>query len=532
MLNFIRLQLKLRWGRDRGADKKNAALTGFIGLLVVLVLLALVFVFTFVLLGNVSSATVKQCAIFYITVIEACLTLAGITIQLKRLYRPADLKITARFPITPFRMYIANVFLVFINLCIYSVAVFLPIMTVFAFAAGILDWVMFGKIVLGALFSPVVPFVLSMFISIPVLFVLSFLENRNVIKLVLFIVILAAGFVAYNYLLNILADYFINKNMSADAVGIWGRILLTLDTSRNLSAWLSDIMFLQTAWRAVGLHIALFAVGSAACIALAKPVYDSVRRKILESGNGAFRRRTRCTDRGVFSAMFVHEFKEILRTRTYAYFYLGIAIATPVMVFFCNRLAYEAGTAQVGQGINFGASALVVTAFMAMISSFSAASISREGHTFFITKIIPVSPRRQLTVKGMLNWLVSAGALTVSLIIIASLNFITPSQFAVIALFELTLAGGFVLNGINRNLKKPNVRLRSDGEINEINITVMMLTGLLISAVIGLAAIILPFLIDIRIVYGVLLAFSALYALIHFTVFQCSVQRRYLQIEE
>lgn len=532
MLNFIRLQMKLRWGRDKGADKKNAVLTGIIGFIVILVLLALVFVFTFVLLNNISSVTVKQCAIFYITVIEACLTLVGVSIQLKWLYHPADLKITARFPITPFKMYIANIILVFANLCIYSVAVFLPVMTVFAFAAGVFDWALFGGIVLGAVFSPFVPFVLSMLISIPVLFVMAFLENKNIIKLVLFIAILAAGFVLYDYLLNVLADYFINKNMSSDTVGVWGRILLALDDPWNLSAWLSDIMFLQSAWPAVGIHIAVFAVGSVACIALAKPIYDNVRRKILELGNGAFRRRTRCTDRGVFSAMFVHEFKEILRTRTYAYFYLGIAIATPVMVFFCNRLAYEVGTAQVGQGVNFGASVLVVTAFMSMISSFAAASISREGHRIFITKMIPVSPRRQLTIKGLLNWLVSVGALTISLIIVASLQFITPLQIVVIALVELLLSGGFVLNGLNRNLKRPNVRLRSDGEINEINVTVMMLIGILISAAAGLAAIILPFLIDINIVYLGLLAFSVLYVTIHFIIFQCTVQQRYLRIEE
>lgn len=532
MLEFIRLQMKLRWGRDKGADKKNAVLTGIIGFIVILVLLALVFVFTFVLQGNVSDATAKRISAFYITAIEVCLTLVGVSMLLKMLYRPADMKITARFPITSFKMYIANVILVFLNLCIYSFIAFLPMMTVFAFAAQILDWAIFGGIVLSMLFSPLVPFVLSMLISIPVLFVMSFLENRNIIKLVLFIVILAAGFVLYDYLLNILADYFINKNMNSDTMDVWSRILLTLDTKWNLSAWLSDILFLKSAWIAIGLHIAVFVVGAAACIALAKPVYDSVRRKMLESGNGAFRRRTQCTDRGVFSAMFIHEFKEILRTRTYAYFYLGIAIATPVMVFFCNRLAYEAGMAQVGQGINFGASMLVVTAFMAMISSFSAASISREGHRIFITKMIPVSFRRQLTIKGLLNFLVSVGALTVSLIIIVSLEFITPVQCIIIALVELLLTGGFVLNGLNRNLKRPNVRLCSNGEINEINVTVMMLIGIFISAAVGLMAIILPFFINIIIVYALLFILSALYAVSHFLFFWYTAQSRYEQIEE
>lgn len=532
MFHYIRLQMKLRWGREREADKKNVLLTGVIGAVVILVLLALVWVLTFVLRGNVTGATAERCAVFYITVIEICLTLAGVAMQLKWLYRPADLVIAARFPITPFKMYLANILLVFINLSIYSAAAFLPVMAVYAFAAGVLTWPLLGGIVLGAVLAPFVPFVLSTLICIPVLFAMSFLENRNIVKLVLFILLLAAGFILYDYLLNVLADYFINKNISSDTMGVWGRLLAALDSPWNLSAWLSDAVFLQSAWRAVGILLAVAAAGSLVCIALAKPVYDGVRRKLLETGSGTFGRRTRITGRGVFFAMFVHEFKEILRTRTYAYFYLGITIATPVMVFFCNRLAFETGTAQVGNGINFGASVLVITAFMAMISSFSAASVSREGHQFFITKIIPVPPRKQLAVKGFLNWLVSAGALAVSLIIVASLEFLTPLQTAVTALLELLLAGGFVLNGLNRNLKKPNIRLRSDGEINEINITVVMLIGILISAAAGLAAIIIPFFVDISIVYMLLVALAAVYAAVHLILFLVTANGRYGLIEE
>ena len=532
MFEFIRLQMKLRWGRDRGADKKNAVLTGFIGAVVILVLLALIYVFTLVLCGNVPEATAERCAAFFSTAIEACLTFAGVAMMLKWLYRPADLKIAARFPITPFRMYVANVILAFIHLFLYSAAVYLPVMTVCALAAGALSWPAFGGIVLGALLSPFVPFVLSMLISVPVLFCMAFLENRNIVKLILFIAVLAGGFVLYNYLLTVLADYFLNKNMSAETTGVWSEILTALDTPWNLSSWLGGLVSLRSPWQAVGLHFAVLIAGAAAGVALAKPVYDSVRRRMLESESGAFRRRTRCTDRGVFSAMFAHEFKEILRTRTYAYFYLGIAVATPVMVFFCNRLAFETGTAQIGQGINFGASVLVISVFMAMISSFAAASVTREGHRFFLTKIIPVSPRRQLAIKGTLNWLVSAGALAISLAVILSLDFVTPAQAAVIGLPELLLAGGFVLNGLNRNLKRPNIRLRPDGEINEFNITVMMLTGILLSAAAGLAALVLPFFMADGAVYAVLLALSAVYAASHLAIFLCTAKRRYELIEE
>ena len=235
--------------------------------------------------------------------------------------------------------------------------------------------------------------------------------------------------------------------------------------------------------------------------------------------------------RSAAAAMFRHQFKEILRTRSYAYFYLGIAVTTPVMVFFCNRLVNEVGEAQLGEIVNFGASVLVMTAFMGLISAFSAAAVSMEGERFYITKIVPVSYRAQLAVKGALNLAVSFGALLVSCVIVASLGFVSIGQTLIIGATEFVLAAGFVLNGLNLNVANPNVKPKANGEIDEINVSFMMFIGVFISAAAGALAIILPFFWDIAWVYLLLAGVALVYAGVNLIVFILTASKRYARIE-
>ncbi len=531
MLAFIRMQMKLRWGRESGGDKKSLILSGVVAAVTVAVSLALIYVLTSVLGANVSSGD-KSVLVLFITVIEIALIVSGIGMQIRWLYKPSDLKITAQFPLSPFKMFAANLVLVYINLQIYAAVLMIPVLTVASAALGIFGWKFALGLIVAAVLAPMVPFALSAVLSLPVMYMLSVLENRNIIKLAIFVVVLAGFFVLYNFVLTFLADYFIYKNVT-DSGGVWENVLSALASPFNLSEQIGRVILFEglSAAAAAGIVVGASVLLSAAGVALAKPVYERVRRRLLESGERTFTRRSSVTDRGVFAAMFGHEFKEIVRTRVFAYFYLGVAVATPVMVFFCDRLVSDVGAAQLGEGVNFGASMLVIAAFMALINAFSAASLSREGEKFFITKLIPVPYRTQLLIKGLVNLIVSAGALVISVVVIVSLGFVTAAEAAVIAAAGLLLSCGFVLNGLNLNLANPSIRVRSDGGFNEANVTLMMVIGLFLSAAVGIAAIVLPFFIAEWLAYLAAAAVALLYAGANFVVFWFTAQKKYAAVE-
>ena len=532
MLNFIRLQLKLKWGINKNNSKVNAILTTLAALLAIAIALALVFGLSFVLKASIG-VNAPRLATLYLTIIMIGLTIVAINMQINRLYHPKDINITARFPLSSFKIFLSNVILNYIDLLIYSAVLLLPILLVFGWAMNYLTITYFFGIILGILFTPLIPFGLSIFIAIPIMFINSLLKKQNVIKLILFILFLAGCFYLYYVILQNLATFFIHRNWEEGTLEIWKSIIDNLNVAYNPANYISNIIFYKDFWIAVLIILGVSLVLIIGGIVLARLIYNYIRRKELDGGSVASKRYTKINAHNSSRAILWHTFKEILRTKSYFYFYLGVAISSPVMVFFSERLVSLVGKAQLGSDINFGISILVVSVFMAMIGSFSATILSIEGKNFYITKLVPVSYRRQLLLKGLLNVLVSIGALLVSAIVFIALEFINPLELTILLISQIILVIGIVFNGINLNLANPNLKPKANGEAEEINVTYMLLIGLVIAAIEGGLSIILPRLetIDNTLIYLSLIGISLVYALINALIFWFTVNKRYQKIE-
>ena len=172
MSEFIRLQLKLKWGFNRNNSKKNAIMTAAAALLASAVALALVYGLAFVLDSTIE-VTAKRLSVLFLTILMLGLTVAATGMQINRLYRPGDLNITARFPLSPFKVFVSCLILNYINLSIYSTVLFVPVMLVFGWAMKCITFVYGTGIILGIIFMPLIPFGLSVFLAIPIMYVNS-----------------------------------------------------------------------------------------------------------------------------------------------------------------------------------------------------------------------------------------------------------------------------------------------------------------------------------------------------------------------
>lgn len=532
MHEYIRLQLKLKWGYNRNNDKKSAVMTIFASLIAVAIALALVWGLTFVLRFSLEVSAKRLCVLF-LTVIMAGLTVAAVGMQIRRLYKPGDLLIAARFPLTPFQLFVGGLLLNYIDLSIYSTILLLPVMIVFGIAMQCFTALYVLGILLGILLLPMIPFALSVLIAIPVVYATTFLERYNIVRLILFIVFLVGCFLLYDYILTILARFFIHRNWETGTLEIWDKLLAGLDSYYNPAYYLGNVMFFERFWigfdSLIGASIVLMAIG----IALAKVTCDKLRRKALEGGFGTYQKRTAIDGYGSARAIFRFSFKKILQDRAYFYFYLGVAISTPVMVFFCDRLVEMVGEAQIGSGINFGAAMLTLSVFMAMISSFSASILSVDGKAFYISKLVPVPYRKQLAIKGLLYIAVGIVALAISTIVMGSLSFVNAAEIAVLIVTQLLFTVGLVFNGINLNLSNPNLKPKANGEVEEINITYMLLIGFAIAAVLGATTLIFPRLLESGVAwaYGISVGIAIVYATVNMLVFWFTAEKMYRKIE-
>ena len=169
-----------------------------------------------------------------------------------------------------------------------------------------------------------------------------------------------------------------------------------------------------------------------------------------------------------------------------------------------------------------------------MISSFAGTVLSVEGKNFYITKLVPVSYRKQLLIKGLLNIAVSAVALAISTVVIACLGFLNGTEIAVFVAAQLLLAVGLVFNGINLNLANPNLKPKANGEAEEINITYMLLIGLFVAAILGACSIIFPKTPEIGgtlVAYLIAVAVPFVYSVINMLVFWFTADNKYRKIE-
>lgn len=532
MFEFIRLQFKLKWGFNRNNDKKSAIMTAVATFLVVLIVLALIWGLAFVL-KNSLDVSVPRLSVLYLTISMIVLTIAATGMQMKRLYQPGDLLITARFPLSPFKIFISYLILNYIDLCIYSAIFFFPMMLVFGFAMECMTPIYLGGILVGFFVLPLVPFALSVFIAIPLVYLSAILEKQNILRLVLFVVFLVGGFLVYDYLLTILTQFFIHRNWEVGTLEIWEKLLSGLDQPYNPAYYLKNVIFFDRFGMGIGVLIGsgvgLIVLGGL----IAKAVCRKIRNQALEGGFGRYEKKSKIDGYSASKAIFRYGLKEILRNRTYSYFYLGVAISTPVMIFFCNRLVQIVGEAQIGKGINFGVSMLVFSVFIAMICSFTGSILSMEGKTFYITKLVPISYRKQLGIKGILNICVGFGALLISSVIVASLKFIDWAEIAVLSITQILLCVGLVFQGINLNLVNPNLKLKANGDVEEINITYMLFIGFGLAAMLGACCLIFPRIFENGTfwAYFTALGVSAIYMIVNFTVFWFTVNKKYEHIE-
>lgn len=528
---YVGLHLKLQFAKD-DSDKKSKIFTSVFVFITCVVMLFVFKYFLEMLTSQFGEKNeFKDFSTLILTICVLVLTVTCISFELKNLMKPFDLKIIARFPMSSFQTFIAELILVYVNLTILSLCLIIPLLTVFGWAGDILCFSYFVKIFFTALLTPIIPFGLGTIFSVPAMYITTLLENRSLIKLCLFIAILVCALIVYDRILNILAEYFIYQRIDGDTKETMARFITALNVKYNPCVLLKNVAFPKNVALSV---VMLFLVGGALLslgIVGAKPVYNHVRLVSLEGGKKPFGLKSRYTPHGAFVSIVKKELKDIVRTGTYAYYYLGVSITTPVMVFFCNRLVNKVGTAQIGASVAYGVSVLVLLAFMAMINSFSAQAISREKETFYITKITPLSPALQLLAKGVLNLVVALGALIISVFIIFRLDFLSFGESFVTFTISLLSAIGMIFNGFNLNLSNPNLSTSTSGEISQTNMNLLLLIGVFFAIIQGGLAIVLAYFLPVKIVCLVNLALSLLYAGLNAIVFFLTANKKYGRIE-
>ena len=435
-------------------------------------------------------------------------TIVAIGNVVKNLYMSGDNELLLRFPVSGAEILIAKSIYCFLHNLVINAMLTLPFYIIFGVVTKAGAGYYFASIGV-MLLSVLLPYFLANLVAIPVMMATNFVKNQFLLVLIILIGVLCAGFILYMTALKSILTYLSEEQLglfSGEMIARYGEIA----SKCYLFKWYAMLLAGGSAGYAgkdIGLaflYIFLMtaAVGVGAYLVTVKFYYKTILHGI-ETEKVSFHRKTPNMRRSVFGTLLHREFYLILRSFNYSFQYLAMAVAAPVMVYYCNDLASTMGKDTVGAAIVPGLTLMVIIIFVAIIVSFASTSVSREGSAFYHTKIIPVSYTAQVSVKLFLYALVGTASVVLSCIVVGAAfgtekagNLLTPLDVGCIfAISEMTVLSLTCL-AIWADVRSPIFNVVGDGELVSANknIAVSLLVGILVAVIYGAATMLLGFL--------------------------------------
>lgn len=540
LLALIKLEFALKFPRFDKSKKLYVKIFDVIAILIGVGIVAALIMFMFKNIINIClrSNLGNEFLIFFILIVQLIQLFIGLGLLTKTLFFNSDSGSLLKLPVSGEKIFVAKSLFAFIYMCMFSFLIMVPVLIMYGILAagyGMLPTpaLYYCMIPFVCVFSAILPFILATIFALPTMYIISFLKSKFVLMLITYVAIVAIGFVTYMQVLDILLK-LLNSNdagsvLTADVVANVKNITYYFYPEVALKNILTGNNFLKS-------FLVTILVGSVCVIGLvyiAKKIYVKVLLNNVESENTFLRKNIKIKKMSVTSALFKREFINIFRSVNYSFQYLAVVLTTPLMVYFSNAICGNIGIEKLGSGLLPGISILVLIMFLSMAVSFSASSLTREGDKFFHTKIIPVTYKRQVSVKLSLYMIVTVPSILISCVALWLFGTLSISQALLYTLAISLIMLGNACFGIERDLKNPKFKYLGNEEMTNANRNIISSVGigLVISLVLGVAAIIVSYIFSLNFIYYILFGFAVPYAVIEFITLYAKIEKKYHNIE-
>lgn len=536
MSQFIAL-LKIEFLSKAARSTKGASLFYKIFKAIILLLgvgvigFVALFAFRSVIISCKNAELANEFIVYFIFIVQLAQLLFGLSLTTKTLFFSADNDIL-KLPVSGRTILLAKTTYLYLKEMVFSLVLVLPVMIEFGILTG--QAVSFYLLLpVFMLFFPLIPFLLSLVLSVPMMYLVGYLKNKFVVMLIIYILFVAVGFYLYITCLKFILAVLQN---GGEATLFSESLVVSI---KSLASYLYFPILLKNILlnhRLVASLLMVIAICLVFCVGIlyfAQRVYLKILLKNSEGDGNFYSKKTVVKDRGVTKALFFKEFLNIFRSVNYSFQYFTIVITTPLMVYFSNSIASSIGVEGLGKGVLPGISVLVLIMFLTMGTSFAATSVTREGGNFFHTKIIPVSYKKQVTVKFMLYIIIAIPAVIISCLVLALFHFLSYLDALLIALAVILVIVGNIASSISMDIRKPQFMYLDGKEVTKStrNVNATLSKGFIIAALMGVGALIVSFVVNLPAIYIVLYGFSVPYIVVEVFLLYHKLEDRYRRIE-
>ena len=523
-----------------GAKRANKKSTKVLSLIFKLVLglavfalfeVLILFAFNSILNMAIQTTLEGEFLIFFVLIVQVVQLLFGVGLTTKTLFFSPD-EDKLKLPVSGTAILLSKMTYLFIKELVFSLVLSLPILIMFGIktGAGVGFYLM---VIPDILLIAIVPFFLSLLLSIPAMYIVSFLRNKFVITLILYVAFVAAGFYVYIAILKVVMTILQTSNFTSLISD--GAVFKIKNAASN--------MFLQVLFRNVAtqshflpslfVYLSVCLVIGGLVFIFSNKWYFRILVANLESPNGTFSKETQIKHRSVQGALLNREFLNIFRSVNYSFQYLTVAITTPLMVYFSSAIASNVGIDQLGQGILPGLSVLVLIMFLSVGSSFAATSVTREGENFFHSKIIPVSFRKQISIKFLMYCIVIIPSILLSCLGLVIGEFLSLAEALIIFAGVSIVMIGNIAKSIDIDIKKPKFIYVGSKEMvgTNANVSTSLGIGFITATLVGVASIVVSFIYSLPASTIVLFGFAVPFCAIEVFKLFYKLEQKYQRIE-
>lgn len=528
MQNISKL-LKLEFMMDRSLAEKRkrkivSQVLSYLLIIAFSTLFSLFFVVAFKIMGN-EELVVGQLSLIFL-ILTIILFFFSLSLLLKRVFLFKKKETLSYIPVKKSEIYFAKLIYCFVKVEFLNIILTLPAVVSFLIVYGFAVEFYFIAVAL-LLIVPLFPFAVANLVLIPTMYVLNFFKDKHILSLILTIAIVLVLFYFYMQFVFSIAEILLLQKGIVE--NLLERVIEFCENKYLPTCLLACVILKLSPIKNLLIYFAVSIVILIVSILILAKSYNAIFVSSLSKKTSARIIKTKSKKRNSFTAYFVLEIKELFRNSSMLFTYVGMAVAMPFMVVYCNKFIIDFAVEQIGTSIIAGTVLFVILLFVSIICSPVSLFISKEGDRFWILKTNPNGIKIPLFAKSLVGIFFSSSSLIATLLTVCLLGHISWTFGAIIFAIALIYIIALVSIGLICNLKMPNV-FYAEKE-NTSNMLIMLLFGFLMSSGIGVFAIIKSFTMEISAILNICLAIVSAVAIISIVILFTQYKRYYAKME-
>ncbi len=429
---------------------------------------------------------VKELLILACSAVFAIDIVVGVNSAYRAISDGKDINVLVYRPIDARALFAYKLIKIYASQFVSSVITLLPVVIVADLVSPYVGGV--GYYFLSIFIMILIPFVscaIASVLSVPYTAIMRLIEDKFVIKLILYVILLGVGFWLYSEFLKVLTELLRTGEI---------RNFLDYKTVQSIhgvteklypSKFFAEILIKENIGRNIGILLAIGAVASTITFFVIKVIYNRMMQLRLEGVQRTFRKQYKFRKRSTLVTLMHKEFVTVLRTPSYAFQYFATTVTLPFMVYVCVMLLRSLMSTLTIFNCDLELAMFVISMFCIMTNTFCTTNISRDGSMYAVLKTMPISVKDYVLAKLMFCGIVSVISVTASVVALCAVGYLNAWQGVYVFFAGVILSLAEVAYATRKDMNSPSFPSGTDVAEGGNGTSTLILAGLLVSAIAG-----------------------------------------------